>query len=102
MQEGGPGPDRVVDKDALDAYRLLQAVETVEIARRFGVLLSNPFARTVTEQALEALPELFGSSRGPGVAMLSRTLGPLEGGATPEASVVALTWDLLEELKMSR
>lgn len=89
---------RLSDKDALDVYRLLRAVPTDELARRFAVLRENPISRAVTENALESLPDLFGSAARPGTVMTVRAAGPLEPAATIAASLVELTRDLLSKL----
>lgn len=90
--------DRRTDKDALDVYRLLRAVSTDDLSRRFRTLRANPICATVTEQALEALPGLFGAARRPGVMMAIRAAGPLELADTMAASLVALTDDLVRSL----
>lgn len=90
--------DRRSDKDALDVYRLLRAVPTDELARRFRVLRENPVSRSVTEQALTWLPDLFGEVRKPGVLMAVRAAGPLEAADTMAASLAVLTGDLLRTL----
>jgi hypothetical protein len=90
--------DRRSDKDALDVYRLLRAVPTNDLTGRFGMLRENPISRTVTEQALKWLPDLFGAARRPGVLMAIRAAGPLEPADTMAASVAALTGDLLRAL----
>lgn len=91
-------PDRQSDKDALDVFRLLRAIPTQELARRFQSLREADLARDVTTSALERLPRLFGSLRAPGCAMAVRAAGPLEPGETLAASLVALTEDLLRAL----
>jgi hypothetical protein len=90
--------DRRTDKDALDAYRLLRTVSTDDLVRRFRTLRANPISATVTEQAVAALPGLFGAARRPGVVMAIRAAGPLELGDTIAASLVALTDDLVRSL----
>jgi len=59
-------PDRGRDKDALDVYRLLRAVPTDELVRRFSVLLEDSLSRAVTEFTIAELPGLFGSQRAHG------------------------------------
>ena len=90
--------DRRTDKDALDVYRLLRAVPTDELARRFRMLRANPISAAVTARALEALPDLFGVARGAGVLMAIRAAGPLEPGDTITASLMTLTGDLVRSL----
>ena len=90
--------DRRSDKDALDLYRLLRAVSTTELTRRFRVMRENPISGNVTEQALEWLSDLFGAVRRPGVLMAIRAAGPLEPADTMAASLAELTGDLLRTL----
>ena len=90
--------DRLSDKDALDVYRLLRAVATEELVRRFAVLRENSLSRAVTEQALESLPVLFGGVTRPGTVMAVRAAGLLEAGATVAASLVELSTDFLRAI----
>lgn len=67
-------PDRVHDKDAADAYRLMQALRAEEAVPVLRDLLEDPRSAVITGEALDALPELFGSRRSVGVAMAQRAL----------------------------
>lgn len=93
------GGGRSKDKDALDVVRLLQAVETRDLARRFGTLRSDPRCRDVTEAALERLPELFGRRQSTGSLMAARAASVLQPGDEIAASAAVLTSDLLAALK---
>lgn len=90
--------DRRSDKDALDVYRLLRAVPTDDLVRRFGVLRADDTSRAVTASAIEQLAQLFGSPRSIGCEMAVRAAGPLEHGDVLAASLVALSGDLLNSL----
>jgi len=93
--------DRTRDKDALDVYRLLRAVPTDELVRRFRMLLSEDVARASAEYAIREIPGLFGSANGSGVQMAARAAAPLDPGDTLSASLVVLTGDLVEGLRRS-
>jgi hypothetical protein len=93
--------DRRSDKDALDTYRLLRAVETNSLAVRFATLLSNPLSEPVTSVAIKQLPVLFGRSNSPGTEMAVRAAAPLEDGEILAASLVALVDDLIRALPNS-
>jgi hypothetical protein len=91
--------DRRSDKDALDLYRLLRVVPTRDLAQRFRTLQADPLSRQVAETAHRMLPNLFGRARAPGIQMAVRATYPLESDETLGASIVALTQDLLSELR---
>ena len=89
--------NRLNDKDAHDVYRLLVATtDMAALAASFERLLSNSVSKTVTQQAIDWLPELF--ANGPdalGSVMAGRTE---EGVGDPDlvsASVAALAADVL-------
>jgi hypothetical protein len=90
--------DRRSDKDALDVYRLLRAIPTEELARRFRKLLEDPRSRQAAETAHVQLPQLFGRINAPGAQMTVRAAHPLESGDVLAASVAALTQDLMAAL----
>ena len=91
--------DRLSDKDALDVYRLLRAVTTVELARRFTVLLADDISRVATERALVEFPRLFDSAAATGCQMAARAAGGLEISRTLAASLAILAGDLVAVLK---
>ena len=75
-------PDRLVDKDAHDVYRVLVHMPTAALAPDFRQLLSDELAGEVTAQAVELLRKLFAA--GPdavGSLMAGRTE---EGVGEPE------------------
>jgi hypothetical protein len=90
--------NRASDKDALDVYRLLRAIPTQELARRFAVLQQAAVARDVTGTAVAQMPQLFGTPRAPGCVMAVRAAAPLEPAETLAASLVALAEDLRRSL----
>lgn len=92
-------PDRLVDKDALDIYRLLSAVSTPTFARVLQDLLADPISASVTRTAVTYLGELFGSADGIGSRMAARAVVPLMDGETMAQSSAALAQDLLAALE---
>ena len=89
---------RLIDKDALDVYRLLRGSRTEELVRRFRMLRGTELSGAATSFAVDQLPSLFGHSRAPGTLMAVRAAGPLADEDTLAASLAILTVDLLKEL----
>jgi hypothetical protein len=75
LSERREQPNRLVDKDAHDIYRLLVAVSAAALATRLNELASDDIAGVVTRQAVEFLDDLFAS--GP-VALGSAMAGRAE------------------------
>lgn len=93
-------PHRLNDKDAHDAYRLLQAFDPGGLAKVFAQMRTHDDCAAVTEDALELLDELFVES--------PEALGPTmagraeEGIGEPDQVAVAtsfLAQDLLSEIR---
>lgn len=88
-------PHRLNDKDAHDAYRLLQAFGTRDLAEVLAQLRTHELCGAATEDALGHLDELFAQS--------PEALGPTmagraeEGIGEPEQVAVA-TWLLAQDL----
>jgi hypothetical protein len=89
---------RLENKDALDIYRLLRAVETTELAVRFARLEKDPISSATTAVAIREFARLFGSVRAPGCSMAVDAAGPAEDGEILAASYAALAIDLLDEI----
>src|SRR5712692_4067077 len=68
---------RLDDKDALDVLRLLQATATDALATTFVQLLHTDVSKTVTDEALTALGDLFADARAVGTQMAVRSAGAL-------------------------
>lgn len=96
-------PDRLVDKDAHDTYRLLVAISTDDLAETLVGLLDDDLAGEVTAQAMIYLGELFASDpTALGSQMAARTE---EGVGDPEAVAQAcaiLAGDLLRAVESRR
>jgi len=90
--------DRVRDKDALDVLRLLRSVDTDVLADRLRSLLAHDLTRSVTQEAVALLPQLFGTQQSDGVQMVVRAAGTGEDAATIAASMIALVADLRTSL----
>jgi hypothetical protein len=90
-------PHRLNDKDAHDAYRLLVATETPDLAETIRGLLADELSQEVTMQALGFIEQLFAS--GPD-ALGSMMAGRAEEGIgqprTVSSSVSFLARDLLD------
>ncbi|GAA1228684.1 hypothetical protein GCM10009676_08900 [Prauserella halophila] len=96
-ERAGSVPDRLVDKDAHDVYRLLIAVDTGELAASMKRLCLDPLARPVTEQALEFLRQLFAAGAdATGSMMAGRAEEGIGEPATVAASTAILAQDLLD------
>jgi hypothetical protein len=92
-------PDRLVDKDAHDLYRLLVAIETAELAARLDALAVDDLAGAVTRTSIVYLRELFASAGGGlGATMAGRAEELVGDPAVVTAAVTALADDLLDAL----
>jgi len=95
-------PHRLVDKDAHDHYRLVRTVETAEFVSGFECLLADERSRTVTDDGLAYLRELFATPDSLGSRMAARA----EEGVNPDdpegeavaAAAAVLSSDLLDAL----
>lgn len=91
--------DRVRDKDALDLFRLLQAVPTDELAAGLRRLRDDRSAGEVTSEAFTILETLFTSATGAGVEMTLRAAGRPATADTIRASMVILSTDLVAAME---
>ncbi len=91
-------PDRLADKDALDAYRLLRAIETEPLVEALRRLLRDDRSRDVTKAAIDYLRDLFGTPEAQGCGMAARSVVPLENPDEITAALAALAGDLLSSL----
>lgn len=100
IAERADTPHRLNDKDAHDAYRLLQAFETRDLAEVFSRLQAHELCGATTEDALNFLDTLFAQSPDAlGPTMAGRAE---EGIGEPEQVAVAtfiLAQDLLAALR---
>lgn len=94
----GGRPDRLIDKDAADVYRIMQTTRGPEVATTLRELCAVPGSATETENALDYLRELFGRRAGHGVAMAQRALRL----AIDEAQVATLCVAFIEQILVAR
>lgn len=87
-------PDRLVEKDALDVLRLLQAVPTDRLVDGLRRLLDSEVARDVTTEALTLAAELLARPDSPGPLMAAQAAGGLEDHDVVAASLATLWSDL--------
>lgn len=88
--------DRVRDKDALDVYRLLQAVPTGDLANRLVHLRNSEVASEVTAAAIEHLDSLFAQRSGAGIELAVRATRSIIDPDELTITLVTLTADLLD------
>jgi hypothetical protein len=67
-------PERLIDKDASDVYRLMLTTEPERINEVVPTLLDDPRIGGPTQRGLEMLRGQFGARRAPGVEMAVRAL----------------------------
>ncbi len=91
-------PDRLLDKDALDVYRLLVAVPTADLAATLRRLLTVPVSAEATRIGIGFLRSLFATPEALGSQMAGRAVVPLQDPETVSQASAALGSDLLESL----
>lgn len=67
-------PDRLIDKDASDVYRLMLTTAPERITEVVPTLLADPRVAGSAQRGLDLLRAQFGARRGPGVEMAVRAL----------------------------
>lgn len=98
LAERTANEDRVKDKDALDVFRILQAVPTAALAERLEVLRSSAEAESITEEATKHLEVLFGQPQGRGVELAVRSTERLVDPDELTLTLTTLSGDLLSAL----
>jgi len=92
-------PDRLVDKDAHDVYRLLVATDTPGLAARLVALRADDLAGDATSAAMRYLEELFAAgAAGLGSVMAGRAEQLVGDPTVVSAAVSALADDLLQAI----
>lgn len=66
--------ERIDEKDAADAYRLMQATPAELCAARIQELVDHPKAGAATQRGVEYLEELFGAPAREGIVMAAESL----------------------------
>lgn len=93
-------PNRLVDKDAHDVYRLLVAIPTATLVAAFRVLLDDELSAPVTGEAVEYLEQMFGGSGTRlGSSMAGRAEELVGDPGLVENAVTLLAEDLLAGLR---
>jgi hypothetical protein len=90
----GGKPERVDDKDAADAFRLMQTTKPEDIGATLARLSQDSVAGPVTVDAVTYIGELFGRRGRPGIEMAVRALRI----GVPEAQVETLCVSYTERL----
>ncbi len=90
--------DRVRDKDAVDVYRLLQAIPTGDLAARLARLRDSQEAGAVTAAAIAHLQILFGTRTGAGVELAVRATRAIIDAEELTLTLTTLTADLIGAL----
>ncbi len=91
--------DRVRDKDALDVYRLLQAIPTDDLAARLARLRDSQEAGEVTAAAIEHLQALFGTPSGAGIELAVRATRAIIDADELALALITLTADLMSAMR---
>lgn len=93
-------PKRLNDKDAHDVYRLLVAEDdTAKLAHSFHTLQADPVSAEVTNEAVDWLAEIFGSSAAVGSVMAGRAEVGVGDPDQVAVSVSLLALDLLDAIR---
>lgn len=92
-----PGQTRLADKDAFDAYRLLQ-LPTSSLVSGISRILHDPVTRSVGETGVDHVRRLFGSSEAIGSLMAGGAVEGVGEAETVRLATAALTTELLEAL----
>ena len=89
---------RLSNKDAFDIFRLLQAVETVELVEEIGRLADDPRAAGVTVEAKARFRDMFGTRTAIGTRLVAEHVVGIEDRDVIIASSVALSTELVEAM----
>lgn len=92
------GTPRSNDKDALDILRILQAIPTAELTRRWRLLIADARSAVVARRGLELLEQLFGTRGSEGAAMAARATRPLMDGDQVRLMCEVLCQTVLRDL----
>lgn len=96
LGQAGRQPNRLKQKDSLDVFRILQAVDTEDLVKGFETHREDDQALQVSKEALEIYREHASSEDGPIVQL---ALAAAEGDPWVAPSFVALMSDLLNALQ---
>ena len=92
------GTSRASDKDALDVFRLLRALDTGELASHMRLVLADAQSAESAGRALAAFRRQFGTWAGVGSAMAARAAQPVLDAGEVRLACEYLAGDLLAAL----
>lgn len=93
--------DRLDDKDAADAVRIMQTTDPRAIGETLSALMSDPMAGNATRAALAYLTDLFGRRGRPGIQMAGRAMQLVMDADTVEVictSYIAAMTEVIPQL----
>ena len=90
---------RLSNKDAFDIFRLLQAVDTGELADEVNLLAGDPTAAEVSTEAILGFRDLFGTPTAGGTQLVADHVAGIENRDFIVASSVALSEELIERVQ---
>ena len=89
---------RLSNKDAFDVFRLLQAVDTIELMDEVNLLADDTVSAEVTNEAMAHFQKLFGTPTASGTVLVAEHVEGLEDHDTIVAASVALAQDLVDRV----
>ena len=92
-------PQRLIDKDAGDVFRLFEATPLREMLRLMQMLLADERSAAATATAVDYVRQLFATPRSPGVQLAVQALGIAADQATVTVTVSGYAQDLLAALQ---
>ena len=90
---------RINSKDAFDVFRLLQAVDPVDLIDEVNLLAAAVVSAEVTALAMTGFHELFGTATGAGTLLVAEHITGIEDRDVIIASSVALSQELIEAMR---
>jgi hypothetical protein len=95
LEQADAQPDRLKEKDALDAFRILQAIDTADLVKGFALHREDDHASAVTAEAIEIYRAHASAPQGR-IALLAASAA--HGEHTVALAFAALVTDLLSAL----
>lgn len=95
LEQAGAQPDRLKQKDALDAFRILQAIDTLDLVRGIARHQEDEYAAIVTAEAIE-IYRIHASTVEGRISRLAASAA--QGDPTVAPAFAALVRDLLSAL----
>lgn len=95
LDQADSQPDRLKEKDAFDAFRILQAIDTTDLVSGFVLHRKDEHAAAATAEAIEVYREHASTEQGR-IALLAA--GAAQGDQTVAPAFAALVTDLISAL----